>query len=72
MKAKDLVKKPVDINKIYEIIKMQNNNDNAFKAHLPHWWYIKEETIIQLINDGFKVYRGEWDGINTNALIIEW
>ncbi|MDB0600320.1 hypothetical protein PL373_13190 [Tenacibaculum maritimum] len=71
MKAKELVKKELTLENIYSAIK--NDNDNGcYKHHIPHWMYVSGKTRLQLIEDGFKVYKGAWDGIMTDVIIIEW
>ena len=71
MKATELQKIPMAIDKIYDLINSENMQNN-FKVFIPHWKYIENETILQLINDGFKVYKGDWDGMAINSTIIEW
>ncbi len=71
MKAKSLLKKSISIELIYEDVLRADNNGH-FKHFIPHFVYVKDEIVTQLINDGFKVYRGDWDMYITNALIIEW
>ena len=43
-----------------------------FKHFIPHFIYIDEINIANLVNAGFKVYRGSWDGIMRDVIIIEW
>ncbi|MGL5233884.1 MAG: hypothetical protein ACRC8Z_03905 [Empedobacter falsenii] len=43
-----------------------------FKHFIPHWIYINETNISCLIQAGFKVSRGDWDGVMKDVLIIEW
>ena len=71
MKANELKKQTEVIDNIYKAISEANSNGN-FKHFIPHWVYVSDEIILQLINDGFKVYKGEWDGIMKDCLIIEW
>jgi hypothetical protein len=70
MKAKDLKKKSIPIEKIYRLIESANER-NEFKVCVFHAIYVNNEIILQLIKDGFKVYRGDWDMMK-NCLIIEW
>lgn len=69
MKAKDLVKKPFSIEKIYEQIKTDNEHGH-FKSSFPLSMYITNETKLKLISNGFKVYEGI--RFNEESLIIEW
>lgn len=43
-----------------------------FKHYIPHFIYIDEVNISCLVQAGFKVSRGDWDGIMKDVLIIEW
>jgi len=71
MKAKDLDKKELTIEEIRKAIK-EANEQGQYKHLIPHWLFVSESIIAQLISDGFKVYRGDWDLYAINALIIEW
>jgi len=70
MKAKHLKKVPEAIENIYKQISEANSN-NQFKCFLPHFIYVTDETRLQLIKDGYKIYEGNWDSLIT-GLIIEW
>lgn len=70
MKAKELIKKPREIEEIYQQI--ENDNKNGFyKSFIPHWINISDEVKLALMKDGFKVYEGEWMR-GDYGLIIEW
>ena len=71
MKAKSLTKVTEVIENIYKQISEANAN-NQFKCFIPHFVYVTDDVKMQLINDGYKVYKGDWDGVMTNCLIIEW
>lgn len=71
MKAQDLIKKSIDIEEIYRNI-MEANNSGNFKIPIPHWRCVSDETKLKLIENGFKVYNGTWDGAINHCLIIEW
>lgn len=71
MKAKDLIKKSPSIEDIHNAIDEQNKN-GCFKHFIPHWIFIPDNVKLKLIEEGFKVYVGNWDGIMTDVLIIEW
>lgn len=71
MKAKDLVKKPTDLKQIYKQIE-DCNSFGDYKIFIPHHKNFSESARIQLIEDGFKVYKGDWDGIMKDVYIIEW
>ena len=70
MKAQSLKKVPEVIENIYNQISEANAN-NQFKCFIPHFIYVTDETKLQLIKNGYKVYEGNWDAI-MNGLIIEW
>lgn len=71
MKASSLKKETEVIENIYKAISESNAN-GRFKHFIPHDVYVSDEVRLQLIDDGFKVYKGDWDGVMTNCLIIEW
>ena len=71
MKAKHLRKQSEAIENIYKQIS-EANAHGQFKHFIPHFIYVSEEVKSQLIEDGYKVYKGDWDGHMTNCLIIEW
>lgn len=73
IKATDLVKKSISTEQIYRNIQtMVNSNPEQYKHFIPNNIYVSDEVRLQLLNDGFKVYRGDWDGIMKDCLIIEW
>lgn len=73
MNAKDLTKVSVDVDQIYQDIRAKlDHNPSFFKHFIPHFIYVSDETKLQLMRDGFKVYSGQWDGIEKHGLIIEW
>jgi hypothetical protein len=73
MKANNLTKTSITAEEIYEGIDSQlKNNPSCFKHYIPHFLYVSDEVKLQLIDDGFKVYKGAWDGIQNDGLIIEW
>lgn len=71
MKAKDLKKESEVIENIYKAISEANAN-GYYKHFIPHFVYVSESVKMQLIDDGYKVYKGDWDGITKDCLIIEW
>lgn len=71
MKASSLKKESEVIENIYQII-INANGSGCYKTFITHDRYVSDEVRLQLIKDGYKVYVGDWDGITTNALIIEW
>jgi len=71
MKANELTKKEFTLSQIYE--RISNGNEvGGFKIFIHHFEYVSDQTKLKLIDDGFKVYVADWDGINKNVLIIEW
>jgi len=71
MKATDLKPNYVNIEDIYKIIESINGR-GEFKHFIPNHVRVSDETKLQLIKDGFKVYNSNYDGIIIDALIIEW
>ena len=71
MKASELIKKSVTIEEIYAQIEASNENKNC-RISLSNSMYIDDQVIIQLVSDGFKVYRGSLYGTAIDELIIEW
>ena len=71
MKASELEKRYVDIDEIYKRIEFANAR-SQFKIFFRHSTCVSQDTKQQLIENGFKVYPGDWDGIEKNCLIIEW
>ena len=70
MKAKELVKKSVKIEDIYLNIEERNKLCEC-KIFYPCCVYVSDVVITQLIEDGFKVSKGEWFKGDI-GLIIEW
>lgn len=70
IKACDL-QKPSDNFSIYERIKNENSIGN-FKTFIPHFVRFSYDQMHELTSNGFKVYKGDWDGIIKEAWIIEW
>lgn len=71
MKASELVKKSQSLESIYKSIENANQN-GEFKCFIPHFFYVEESVKLKLLQDGFKISVGDWDGMIKNALIIEW
>lgn len=73
--AQSRVKNSLTIKEVEKRMDEVENNPNekgVFKIFYPHFIYVSDELKIELIQYGYKVYIGDWDGIMTNALIIEW
>ena len=70
MKATDLTKTSPSLDDIYQEIRTANER-HEYKLFYPHWRYISDECKLELINNGFKVYQGEWLH-GDYGLIIEW
>lgn len=70
MKSKEVITKEKSINEIYEQIS-RDSDSGWFKSFIPHFVFVSIETRMQLIQDGFKVYEGEWLR-GDYGLIIEW
>lgn len=69
-KASDLTKRSITKEEIYNSI-ANHNNMPCYKHAIPPEFYISEEVIVSMINDGFKVYRGDMMGWK-DTWIIEW
>lgn len=69
MKASELKKVGISIDKIHEDIEFANKNGN-YKIFYMHCTYISDRIKLQLIEEGFKVYKGMIHG--DEATIIEW
>ncbi len=70
MKASELRKKGVAIADIYTAIN-SINEVGQYKYFIPHNIYVPDHVITELIENGFKVYKGEWMRGDI-GLIIEW
>ena len=71
MKASELKKESLSVEDIYESIQNHVNiNKASYKYIIPHFIYVSDEVKLRLINDGFKLYKGNY-GID-EGLIIEW
>ena len=71
LKAKDLVKVDKTLEKIYDNIKQENEYGN-YKIFIHANRYFSEKSKLELIENGFKVYKGDWDGVMKDVYIIEW
>ena len=71
MKAKHLKKQTEVIENIYKAIS-EANASGRFKHFIPHFIYVDEKVKSQLIEEGYKVYKGDWDAHMIDCLIIEW
>lgn len=71
MKANELEKKYMSLEAIYDLVKRANEEGDYRTFILPHK-RVKESTIMELITNGFKVYKGFYDDRFRDALIIEW
>ncbi len=69
--ANRLIKKSITFEEIINQIESANKC-GEFKTHIPHWVFINEQVKLKLIQERFKVYVGDWDGIIKDCLIIEW
>jgi len=71
MRANELKKESISIEDIYEAI-CNANTFKQYKHFIPHHIYVSEQVKLRLIEDGFKVYKSDWDGVTKECLIIEW
>lgn len=72
-KASDLTKRSISKDEVYaEISELYNRKQSHYKHFIPCYIYLSEEVILQMLNDGFKVYKGDFDHINKDVWIIEW
>jgi hypothetical protein len=70
MKSKEIVKVSKSLDEVYKQID-QDNKSGWYKSFFPHFVNVTDETRLRLIQDGFKVYEGEWLR-GDHGLIIEW
>lgn len=71
MEANDIIKRPSkSLEDIYDMIRDANERGD-YKIFIPHWAYFPDNYTYELINHGFKVCHGRFDGL-TEGLIIEW
>ena len=72
-KAYERIKTTLTIKEISERIdSIEKNQPYINKAFIPHFENVSDETKLEILNKGYKVYVGDWDGIMKNVLIIEW
>ncbi|WP_223559610.1 hypothetical protein [Chryseobacterium lathyri] len=69
-KASDLTKKSLTKAEVYENI-TRYNNTSIYRHAIPPEAYISEEVILSIMQDGFKVSKGNMIGF-IDAWIIEW
>jgi len=55
-----------------KIDEIEKNNLYQNKIFIEPFYSVSDETKLEFINAGYKVYFGDWDGIMRNVLIIEW
>ena len=60
----------MSLESIYKKIEQDNQNHHCM-TFIPFFECVSDETIMQLINDGFKVSKGEMFR-GDKGLIIEW
>lgn len=69
-KASDMKKISLTKEGIYDNLSNQNNTA-IYKHAIPPDAYISEDVILEIIKDGFKMYKGNLFGM-TDVWIIEW
>jgi hypothetical protein len=69
--AKDLTITEFPLGEIYDIIK-NVNEQGMVKTFIPHYKYVPNKSIMNLIQNGFHVYKGNWDANNKGCFIIVW
>ncbi len=70
MRANNLIKKPIDLKKIYKDIEDANNR-NEYRYFINPFIYISDEVKLELLNNGFKVYSSK-DFNGLEGLVVEW
>ena len=70
MKASEIKKESISIESIYGWIKSAISN-KEFKIFVPHYVFMSDDVKLKLIEDEFKVHKGEWLR-GDKGLIIEW
>ena len=71
MKSNELEKKYIPLEAIYDLVKRANDEGDYRTFILPHK-RVKESTIMELITNGFKIYKGNFDDRFRDVTIIEW
>jgi hypothetical protein len=71
MKANELEKHYVPLEAIYKLIKQANDEGDYRTFILPHK-RVKESDIMELITNGFKIYKGYFDDRFRDVTVIEW
>lgn len=74
MIARTLIKKEDTENTFDGLIeRIKDANDNGrYAIFVSKFMYISNETKKRLLDEGFKVYTGDWDGVMKDITIIEW
>ena len=72
MKASELKRESISIEKIFKDIEgLNKNNPDVFKHFIPHFVRVDSDVIGKLVENGFKVSNGQWFA-NDHGIIIEW
>lgn len=74
LQAKDIKKKEGnEVQEIYQRISQANERGEC-KIFIPHFVYVSDLKILELLNNGFKVSKGRWyGGVDYGKdTIIEW
>jgi len=61
-----------EVEKRMDEVESCKNEKGVCKIFYPHWIYFPDELKLQLMKLGYKVYKGSWDGVINDAIIIEW
>lgn len=72
-KASERIKTTISVKDIEEKIdQIEKDYPYQNKIFIPHYHNVSNDTKLQFMNAGYKIYNGDWDGVMKDALIIEW
>lgn len=72
-KASERIKTTISVKEIEERIdQVEKNHSYQNKIFIPHFENVSNDTKLQFMNAGYKVYNRDWDGVMKDVLIIEW
>lgn len=61
-----------EVEKRMDEVENSEHEKGVHKIFYPHFVYFSDELKLELMKYGYKVYKGSWDGVINDAIIIEW